>query len=130
MPTYDYKCIKCGETQEVIHKMSENPELSCDCGGKMVRQIVLGDGGFIIKGGSSSIHWKEKKLRTKMNEEAGERMKKKYRDTGSKITPNIAGVRQESWSDCQKLAKESGMSAESYQPLVDREKKKIQVVRP
>jgi len=65
-----------------------------------------------------------------MNEEAGERMKKKYRDTGSKITPNIAGVRQESWSDCQKLAKESGMSAESYQPLVDREKKKIQVVRP
>lgn len=130
MPTYDYRCDKCGEIQEVTHRISEDPEVLCGCGAPMVRQIVLGGGGFIIKGGSSSIHWKEKRLQTKKNEEAGKRMREKYGDVGSQVAPNIAGVRQESWSDCQKLAKESGMNADSYQPLVDKEKKKkIKVVK-
>lgn len=128
---YDYKCSKCGHVEEVVHKISEDPSLICSsCGSEMIRQISLSGGGFLIKGGSSSIHHREKHLRTKMNEEAGIRMKARYGDTGPKAVPNIAGVRQESWSDCQKLAKECGMNSNSYQPMVDKEsKKKIQVVR-
>ena len=126
---YDYKCVKCGDIEEVDHRISETPEVTCGCGGKMERQISLGGGGFIIKGGTSSIHSREKAHRTKMNEAAGVRMKERYSD-GAKITPNIAGVRQDSWSDCQKLAKESGMNSKSFQPMVDKEKKKkIQIVK-
>jgi putative FmdB family regulatory protein len=129
MPAYDYKCVKCDEVKEITHGISETPDPVCElCGGKLERQITSNFGGFLIKGGSSSIHWKEKNLRRKMNEEAGDRMQKKYGGTGPKIQPNIAGVPQDSWSDCQKLAKESGLNAASYQPMVDKEKKnKIQV---
>ena len=129
MPAYDYKCLKCGKIEEVTHRISETVTVSClDCGTVMERQIG-GGSGFIIKGGTSAIHWKEKRLRHKMGEEAGERMKKRYGE-GPKVQPNIAGVPQDSWSDCQKLAKECGMNSASYQPLVDKEKsKKIQVVR-
>jgi len=131
MPSYDYRCGTCGKTEEVTHRISEDPVLVCsDCGGALERQVCYSGGGFIIRGGTSSIHWKEKRLQTKKNEEAGERMKKRYGDSGPKARPNIAGVAQESWSDCQKLAKECGMNTASYQPLVDKEKKnKIQVVR-
>ena len=131
MPAYDYKCLKCGNIEEIEHKMSETLAMTCgECGGVLERQISSNFGGFLIKGGSSSIHWKEKRLRHKMNDEAGVRMQKRYGDAGPKVRPNIMGVQQESWSDCQKLAKECGMNANSYQPLIEREKKKkIQVVR-
>ena len=130
MPTYDYRCLTCDKNMDVFHQMSDTAAVNCpDCGKPMEKQIGAGS-GFMIKGGTPAIHWREKRLRTKMNEEAGERMKKRYPE-GSKAVPNIAGVHQESWSDCQKLAKESGMNHESYQPLVDKEKsKKIKVVRP
>jgi hypothetical protein len=65
-----------------------------------------------------------------MNEEAGERMKKRYGDMGPRVAPNIAGVQQESWSDCKKLAKECGMNTDSFTSMVDKEKKKkISVVK-
>jgi predicted double-glycine peptidase len=35
----------------------------------------------------------------------------------------VAGVEQESWSDAAKLAKEAGLSADSYQPLIEKEKR-------
>jgi hypothetical protein len=93
----------------------------------MQRQFSINAGGFVIKGGSESINWKEKRYRLKRNDEMAVRQKNRY-GTGPKIQPNIAGVQQDSWSDCQKLAKESGMNAESFQPWVDKEKKpKIQV---
>lgn len=40
MPTYDYKCSDCGHVQEIFHKISESPALSCEkCGkDKMVRR--------------------------------------------------------------------------------------------
>jgi hypothetical protein len=91
----------------------------------MERIISPNFGGFSIKGGSSSINWKEKRLQHKNNEEAAIRMQKRYGDVGPKVMPNIAGVAQESWSDCQKLAKECGLNSDSYQPMVEKEKKKI-----
>ncbi|HZW35514.1 MAG: FmdB family zinc ribbon protein [Deltaproteobacteria bacterium] len=49
MPTYEYKCKKCGEF-ETVQKMSDPPLSKCPtCKGKVERQIG-GTGGFVLKG--------------------------------------------------------------------------------
>lgn len=50
MPTYDYRCEKCGEHFEYFQKMSAEPLSVCEkCGGHLVR--LLGAGvGIIFKG--------------------------------------------------------------------------------
>jgi len=51
MPTYDYKCSskECKHREEIIHKITENPEIVCSlCGEKMVRMIT--GGHFVLKG--------------------------------------------------------------------------------
>ncbi len=38
MPTYTFRCQKCGETVEVEHSMQEpHPELHAGCGGRLSR---------------------------------------------------------------------------------------------
>jgi putative FmdB family regulatory protein len=45
MPTYDYKCAKCGKVFEVFEPMSAKPEKKCPkCGGKAARQFGAGIG--------------------------------------------------------------------------------------
>lgn len=56
MPTYEYKCSKCGSEESKFQSISEafkagDPEKCKECkSGDMVRQISAG-GGFILKGG-------------------------------------------------------------------------------
>ena len=119
-PTYDYECPDCGKVVEVIHKISESPEVKCACGTEMKKRFTPNRVGFAIKGGTDAIHWREKRLRMKKREQIDSR---KRWGTGPKIKPNIAGIEQESWADCQKLAKECGLDANSYDPIVEKEKK-------
>lgn len=50
MPTYDYKCQKCGRTFEVFQSMTSPVIQKCEkCGGKVKRLIGTG-GGLIFKG--------------------------------------------------------------------------------
>lgn len=50
MPTYDYKCIKCGHTFELFHSMKETPQAVCpQCGSLAQKQISL-HSGLIFKG--------------------------------------------------------------------------------
>lgn len=45
MPTYDYKCTKCDQTLEHLHKMSEQSTYLCPrCNVKMVKCIGRGIG--------------------------------------------------------------------------------------
>lgn len=123
MARYDYKCSSCEKVEEHIHSMKENPEIKCsECGSVMNRIFTPNIAGFSIKGGTEAIHWREKQKRLKNREVLGRKQKERYGD-GPKIAPNIAGVQQDSWSDCQKLAKEAGLNHESYQSYVDKEKK-------
>lgn len=53
MPTYDYKCSKCGATQEAIRKISERNQGPECCGESMKKQIsapmlqpIIGGGSF------------------------------------------------------------------------------------
>ena len=50
MPTYDYKCLKCGETFEAFQKISDKPLTKCPkCKGK-VRRLISSGSGLIFKG--------------------------------------------------------------------------------
>ena len=125
MPTYDYRCESCDIVEEHRHLMSEDPQIKCsDCGSLMKKQISLSCGGIIFKGGTPEIHDREKRMRKRRSEQLAVKQRQKYGDLSPEVTPNIAGVRQESWSDCQKLAKECGLNADSYKPMVEKEKKK------
>jgi len=128
MPTYDYFCKKCGKVEEYFHPIKEEPEIKCKkCKKKMSRKISYNGGGFIFQGGTSSIHDREKRQRKKRSEQL-EVKQQKYRHDSPQVQPNIAGVRTDSWSDAQKMAKEAGMNTESYTPYVEKEKKKKIIV--
>lgn len=67
MPRYEYAC-DCGETREVTHKMSENPDVCCPkCGEKMHRlisapaRIDLRGSGFYINDYKNIIKEEAKK---------------------------------------------------------------------
>ena len=50
MPTYDYRCLRCGNKFEVFQYMTEKHLSSCpECGGKVKRLIGAG-AGPIFKG--------------------------------------------------------------------------------
>jgi len=49
VPTYEYKCGKCGEFEET-QRITDPPLTKCPhCGGKAERQVG-GGGGFVLKG--------------------------------------------------------------------------------
>ena len=49
MATYDYHCYECGYDEEVVHGMTETPEVSCYiCEGKMSK--VIKSSNFQLKG--------------------------------------------------------------------------------
>ena len=122
MPTYEYKCTKCNVVEEHVHSITDSPEVKCTaCGEIMQRMISLNNGGFIMKGGTPAIHWKEKRLRMKKREEVGIRQQRTHAGKGPKIQPNVAGMEVDSWSDAQKVAKEAGLNHESYTPFIEKE---------
>lgn len=50
MPTYEYKCAKCGKEFEEFQAISDPPVTICpDCGGKTER-VISGGAGLIFKG--------------------------------------------------------------------------------
>jgi K+-transporting ATPase c subunit len=87
----------------------------------MERIFTPNIGGFILKGGTPAIHYREKQQRMKKREEVS---KKQATKSGPSIQPNVAGMEVDTWKDAQKVAKEAGMNTESYQPWIDKEKGK------
>jgi len=50
---YEYFCPKCDKTKEVIHSITEDPEIKCECGEIMQRRI--------FGGGALEFHFDGKK---------------------------------------------------------------------
>ncbi len=49
MPTYEYRCDKCGKAFEVFQKITDDPVEKCrDCGGKV--QKLVSASNFVLKG--------------------------------------------------------------------------------
>jgi len=50
MPTYEYKCLKCGTKFDEYQKMTAKPVAKCpECGAKAERQMSAG-AGLVFKG--------------------------------------------------------------------------------
>ena len=51
MPTYEYRCLECGNDFEIFQRMNDDPLDACpECTGKVKRLIGSG-AGVIFKGG-------------------------------------------------------------------------------
>lgn len=48
MPTYVYRCENCKKQVELVQKISEKKEPTCECGYKMV--TVIAPSTFVLKG--------------------------------------------------------------------------------
>ena len=49
MPVYEYGCIKCGKTHEIMQKFSDAPMAACpDCGGAVKK--LISHTSFVLKG--------------------------------------------------------------------------------
>jgi len=52
MPTYEYRCTKCGHQFERDQGIKEKPLKRCPkCAGK-IRRVITGGSGFVFKGGA------------------------------------------------------------------------------
>lgn len=86
MPTYEYKCHKCGKKFEKLQRMSEKPLAKCiHCGGKVERLIGAG-AGLIFKGSGFYItDYKNKSASPKTSSEKPDSGKSK--ETKSESAP-------------------------------------------
>ena len=126
MPIYEYKCENdaCRHEFEEILSFSEGekPQPCPKCGSTTKKLVSLSD--FILKGdGWFGKAQRIKGQMKKKNERILERQKDRYSGTGPRIQPNVDGKPVDSWADAQKLAKEKGKIAETYQPMVEKEKR-------
>lgn len=95
MPTYEYKCKKCGNIFEKFQSITEEPIKKCKiCGGEVYR-LISKNGNFILKGSgyystdnrNSSYKSKKKRLSTSHIEK--QKKKEISKKPDSKIKENI-----------------------------------------
>ncbi|MEW5744091.1 MAG: FmdB family zinc ribbon protein [Nitrospirota bacterium] len=49
MPIYEYECLKCGKSHEIIQKFSDSPLAACpECGGEVKK--LISNTSFVLKG--------------------------------------------------------------------------------
>ena len=95
MPTYEYKCKKCGNIFEKFQSITEDPIKKCkSCDGEAYR-LISKNGNFILKGSgyystdnrNSSYKSEKKKLAASSIE--GQKKKEISKKPDSKIKENI-----------------------------------------
>jgi len=126
MPTYEYRCPKCGTVKEIIHSIKDDPDIACEpCarGGAEVYmdRVISGGSGFIL-GSTETMGWREKRLHHKKNAELGLKQMERYGSQGTELVPNVGGEATESWEDAAKIAKEKGKDSLTYAKKVAEEK--------
>ena len=127
MPTYEYKCPKCGTLIETVHSIKENPDIKCPAcleekiDSVMERQISRNFGGFIFKQWTESKNYSFKKQKDQESKKRKLKEIERY-GTGPRLQPNVAGMEVDSWSDAKKLAKEIKADTSTYDSYISKEK--------
>ena len=80
---YEYECKNCGNIQEEIHGMNENPEIKCSKCQTIMQRIITGGTGIIFKGGGWTTS--DSKFSQSMKSKS-EKAKKKMYDHNQPIT--------------------------------------------
>ncbi|MDR3611818.1 MAG: zinc ribbon domain-containing protein [Ignavibacteriaceae bacterium] len=69
MPTYEYKCKKCGNVFEVFHSMNAHPVIVCPkCGGDVKKLISAGSTPIFKGSGFYQTDYKDKTFKDKSKE--------------------------------------------------------------
>ena len=85
MPTYDYKCMGCGDSFEHFQTMTSDPLETCSkCGGDLKRLIGAGLGPIFRGTGFYETDYKSKKSST--NSSSTKSSEKKKETTSAKKT--------------------------------------------
>ncbi|MAY75847.1 MAG: FmdB family transcriptional regulator [Phycisphaerae bacterium] len=51
MPTYEYRCGKCGEGLEIFQSIKDKPKRKCPaCGANALERLISGGGAILFKG--------------------------------------------------------------------------------
>jgi len=125
MPTYDYKCPICSAVKEVLHRIVEDPEITCDeCGARDIKSVMtrLISGGYFNLGSTETMAWKEKRYRVKKNAKLEMRQMERYGQAAGTLVPNVGGEVTDTWEDAAKLARDKGKDSLTYAPKVVEEK--------
>lgn len=118
MPTYEYYCEICDDIEEVVHGMSEDPTIRCECG-TLRSRVIAGTSHsnappteFALKGEG----WPSKTNRVAghMAERRRVAQKKGFiehpDDEG--IIPNYEGETVKNWEEAKEAAKKKGTPVE------------------
>jgi putative FmdB family regulatory protein len=86
MPTYDYKCNKCGHTFEIMQSIKDEPLKKClKCGEDALQKLISAGAGLIFKGsGFYLTDYKNKSTNIEKNKMNGLPSKNKKKDTKTK----------------------------------------------
>lgn len=109
MPTYDYRCAKCGETIEVWQSFSDAPLTKHEgCGGALSK--VLGAAGIVLKG--SGFYKNDSGSRSK----GARKEKKEPVEAGSSKSSDSSGPGTDSGSAGSSGAEKSTSSSSGSDP--------------
>jgi len=125
MPTYEYECPQCDKVFEVTKPMSKHgtPESCSECGVEGERR--LSETGVILRGdGWPGKAGKVKGQMARRRAMLGQK-EKDHAAPPLTLTPNVEGEVTDTWSDAQKLAADKGKNTESFEPLVEKEKRGV-----
>jgi len=51
MPTYHYRCSKCGHEEDIFQRMTDDSLTKCtECGEEAFERVISAEGGFVLKG--------------------------------------------------------------------------------
>ncbi len=81
MPTYEYKCLKCGHKFEVFQSMTADPVKVCPVCGSEVKRLIGAGAGAIFKGsGFYQTDYKNKSNKSSNNSPIKEKVSKDTKD--------------------------------------------------
>lgn len=130
MPTYTYQCDVCEIEFDAVNRITEcDKKEKCPVCGKLdCAKIFTPNGNFILRGSGwpSKAMIINKQMTAKNNE--NKYKQQQYKSMAPKLIPNVDGQLVDSWSDAQKVAKEKGYDASSYDGVVAKEKAKEIIV--
>jgi putative FmdB family regulatory protein len=85
MPTYEYKCPKCGTRFERIQKISAPPGAPCPKCGTKAERLISGGHGLVFKGsGFYETDYKQPGDKAKHDKAKSEKAQQKQKDGGEK----------------------------------------------
>lgn len=106
MPTYEYSCLSCGRSVEIVQKMTDSSMTTCEsCGGTLKK--VFHPAGIMFKG--SGFYATDNRSKPKTSAKAsGDSSEKKSKDKSEKKSDSAT---EKSGSESKSTASDSGSTS-------------------